>query len=48
MDGLLYFLLNVGVFQNAGGTPTIPIFDRVFIENNELVGELEGSKKSYN
>ena len=24
---------------------TIPIFDRIFIENNELVGEIKGSKE---
>lgn len=23
----------------------IPIFDRIFVENNELVGEIKGSKE---
>ncbi|MCC2436185.1 hypothetical protein QCI42_29445 [Bacillus fungorum] len=23
----------------------IPIFDRIFVENNELIGEIKGSKK---
>lgn len=46
-------LLNLNNFRrrkqqseaNKIRTIAIPVFDRIFIENNEWVGELRGSKK---